>query len=252
MPMGDMGLSGIDPNDSDTVAMTDPFTHVADGGNCCAGAYFYNHHRHLLMLGEKAVEAHLLAPGAVGKPGVVTEHQDVGAGWLTAVAALRNSLSAHAGDVDRDCFVIVPDVIAARGQTLQVVDRAVNFKDLIFPVSGFLKLTVDIRGGHETVLTELRGPVLQHLEAAMRFRFPIQVGAMTVEPPSEGRITLEIRRIGGIDEIDAEAFVHRVGAPEALVATEVGKAGVNSHAGTAGDEHGFGRFDRCSGFFETA
>ena len=63
---------------------------------------------------------------------------------------------------------------------------------------------------------------------------------MTVEAPTESWVTFEVGRVRSVDEVDAEMPVHRVGVPEALVATEVRQAGINAHACARGHNHGFG------------
>ena len=98
----------------------------------------------MLVLGKETVEAHLLTPGAIGKPGVVAEHQYVWAGRATAVTALGNMLRTHVVKVHRNHFVIVPDGVAAGGEALQVMNRSVYFENLIFPVTGLLELAVNI------------------------------------------------------------------------------------------------------------
>src|SRR5210317_202559 len=167
------------------------------------------------------------------------------------MTALWNLLGAHTVKIYRDDFVVVPDIIAAGCEALQVVDRAMHFENLIFTIAGFLKLAIDIGGDNETVLTVLRSPVLQHLKTMVRLCFTIEVSPMTVETPTESRIPFKVARICRVDEADAEMRVHRIGVPEALVATEVGQAGINPHPCARGHDHGFGRFNGLGGFFKT-
>ena len=121
-----------------------------------------------------------------------------------------------------------------------MVDRAVHFENLIFTIAGFLKLAIDIGGDNETVLIELRSPILKHLKTLVRLCFSIEVGAMTVEPPTESRVPFKVARICSVDEADVEMRIHRVGVPEALVTTEVRQAGINPHPCARGHDHGFG------------
>ena len=65
------------------------------------------------------------------------------------------------------------------------------------------------------------------------------------------RRTLEVvgdpARRGQLAEREAEAGVGRVGVPEALVAAEVGHAGIDAHAGAGADQEPVGRFDQRGG-----
>ena len=224
MTSADVCLPGVDPDHGNSLTRPDSFAHVTNGRDSRTGPHLYDHEGLLMVLSKESLEAHLLASGPVGKPGEVAKHQDIRSGRPAAMPALGDMLCAHGGKIDRDCLVIDPNGIAAGRETLQMVDRTVNFEDLILAVAGLLELAVDVRGDDETVLVEFRGPILQQLEAAMRFRLPIKVGAMTVEAPAESRVSFKIGWIGRPDEIDAEAFIHRVGVPEPLISTKIGQA----------------------------
>ena len=76
----------------------------------------------MLVLGQETVKTHLLAAGPVGQPGIITEHQDVWTGRLAAVAASRDMLGTHCLEIYRDRFMIVPDIVAAWRETLQMVN----------------------------------------------------------------------------------------------------------------------------------
>src|SRR5512145_230981 len=99
---------------------------------------------------------------------------------------------AHGVVIDRNLLVVVPDRVAAGGEALQMMDRTVYFENLVVPVAGLLELAVDVGGDHEGVQIEAVGPLLQKKETAMRFGVPVEVGAVAVKPPAEGRITLEV------------------------------------------------------------
>ena len=80
MPASNMRFPWVNANDRGTLALTDSFTHVTDGRDCCSGAHLYHYDRFMLVLCEEAVEAHLLTAGAVREPGVIAEHEDVRSG----------------------------------------------------------------------------------------------------------------------------------------------------------------------------
>ena len=79
---------------------------------------------------------------------------------------------------------------------------------------------------------------------------PVEVGAVAVEAPAEGRVALEMGRVGGLDEGEPEPLVHRVGVPEPLVAAEVGEPRVDPHPGPGGDDQRLRVPDRLSGLSE--
>ena len=117
-----MRFPRVDAYDRSVETLTDPFAHVTDRWNRCAGTHLDNHDRLILVLGEETVKAHLLTAGPVGKPGIIAEHQDVWTGRLAAVAASRNMLGTHRIKVYRDRFIVVPDIVATRRKALQVMD----------------------------------------------------------------------------------------------------------------------------------
>ncbi len=102
--------------------------------------------------------------------------------------------------------------------------------------AGFLELTVDIAGDHEVVEAEALDPGEQQAEAEVRYGGPIEIGAVAVKAPAEGRVPLEVGGIGGAYEIDAEPPVHRIGGPEPLIAAEIGESGINPHPRPGGDD----------------
>ena len=76
------------------------------------------------------------------------------------------------------------------------------------------------------------------MEAPVRHRPPIELEPVAVEAPGEGRVVLEPAGVREVDEPQSLLAKRRVGPPEALVAPEVGEAGVDAHAGPGGDEEG--------------
>lgn len=97
MAAADMGLPWVDPDHLGSVTLANPLAHVTDGRDCRSSSHLYDHEWLLVVLFKETLEAHLLAAGPIGKPGIVAKHQDVGPGRLTAVSALGNMLSAHGG-----------------------------------------------------------------------------------------------------------------------------------------------------------
>ena len=118
-----------------------------------------------------------------------------------------------------------------------------HLMDAFVSESRLLELAVNIGGDHEAVETEAFAPVEEHCKSGMGGCFPVKVGAMAVESPAEGRVSVEVGRVGGAREADAEALVHRVGVPETLLSTEIGKAGINPHSRPGSDYQGAGPLD---------
>jgi hypothetical protein len=56
----------------------------------------------------------------------------------------------------------------------------------------------------------------------------------------------ETARIGDFDEADAEPGQRRIGAPEAVVAAEVGQPGIDADAGAGPDQQGIGVRSRAA------
>lgn len=71
-------------------------------------------------------------------------------------------------------------------------------------------------------------------------RFPVKVGAVSVEPPAEGRITVKVGRVGDARKTDPQPFIHRIGVPEPPFAAEVGEPRINPHSGAGCYDKGLG------------
>ena len=79
-------------------------------------------------------------------------------------------------------------------------------------------------------------------------RGAVQVGAVAVEAPAEGRVVGKVFRIGAVDKGQPQAGIGRIGLPEAVVAAEVGQPGIDPHAGPGGDDEGLCFSDNSGGF----
>ncbi len=130
-----MRFPGIDTYNRSAKTLADSFTHVTNRWYRRAGTHLHDHDRLMLVLGQETVETHFLAAGPVGQPGIITEHQDVWSGWPVAVATFRDMPGAHCVEIYRDRFMIVPDVVTARRETLQVVNRAMDLENLVFRIT---------------------------------------------------------------------------------------------------------------------
>src|SRR5690606_28484774 len=181
--------------------------------------------------------------GAFTQPVEVAEHEDVGAGGSAAFVAFRQWWQcAHGGFVDGHRDVVGrPDSGAATGETLQMVNGAVDLGDVA--ETGALELTVDVGGEHVHAAGFRRTPVAQDGEAGVGCRPAVQLEAMSVESPSQFGVPGEVHGVGDLDEAQPQPGVGRVGAPEALVPAEIGQAGVDAHAGAGADEKSVGAGD---------
>ena len=112
-----------------------------------------------------------------------------------------------------------------------MVDGAVKLQDLPLGKSRFLKLAVHVGGRHEGIEMVAPYPVEQQSEPGVRDGGAVQVGAMPVKPPTKSGVLLEMLRVGGVHETDAEPLVQRIGSPETTVAAKVRKPGIDPHAG---------------------
>ncbi|NIQ96606.1 MAG: hypothetical protein GWN87_22260, partial [Desulfuromonadales bacterium] len=83
----DKGFPGVDANDRCVETVADLFTHVPYGRKRGAGTHLDNNDGIVTVLLEEHVEPHFLSMGAAGKPGEISEHQDVRSGSAAAVAA---------------------------------------------------------------------------------------------------------------------------------------------------------------------
>ena len=78
--------------------------------------------------------------------------------------------------------------MAARGQALQIVNRAVAFLDGSLVKSGFLKLSIDIACENRIPVQHGITPALQNLKPIMRLGCPVQIQAMPVKAPCAHRL----------------------------------------------------------------
>ncbi len=111
-----------------------------------------------------------------------------------------------------------------------------DFHDLVCGKTRALKMSIDIRSEHKSPLFHLFCPPAEDLKSGMRLRLAIQVQAMSIEAPGQGRIISKPTRIGQGNEIEAEFLVRRIGLPKALIAPEVRQTRIDSHAGAGADQ----------------
>ena len=99
-----------------------------------------------------------------------------------------------------------------------------NFENLHFGKSGFLKLAVHIAGNDKSPRRHALGNVFEYSKAGMRIDFSVQCKTMAVEAPSLPRAFLEGAGIGNRGKINSGIRQRRIGFPESFVATEIGQA----------------------------
>ena len=189
-------------------------------------------------------ETVILLSAARVLPASVPEHEDVGPGERAAPwAAGEGRARAEGRGVHRHRGVGGEDADAAAVQALQVVDRAVALDDRVLGEPGALELAVDVRCEDEEEARPLR-EAPEDLEAPMRNRPAVELEPVAVEAPGELRVVVEPARAREVDEPQPSLAKRRVGLPEALVAPEVGQAGVDPHPGPGGDQEGLRFRDR--------
>jgi hypothetical protein len=66
-------------------------------------------------------------------------------------------------------------------------------------------------------------------------RGTVEVGAMAVEPPAKGRITLKMLRVGTLNKGKPQTGIGRIGLPEPLIAAKVRQPRIHPHAGAGGN-----------------
>lgn len=218
----DMRLPRVDTDYACVGMLAEFFTQVADGGDGGACAEFYDYHGALTIPVQEGFEAFFLRAAALVEPGVVLEHQDVGAGDALAARAVRNRGGAHGGSIDFKRVLIEPDGVAAARGALQVVDGAVDLPYMVGVKASTLKVAVDVGGDNEMLQIEALDPLFEDGKALVRGSAAVQVGAMPVETPPKVGIALKMGGVGGLDKAETEARVHGVGIPEPFIAPEVG------------------------------
>jgi hypothetical protein len=112
----------------------------------------------------------------------------------------------------------------------------VDLHDARLVEARFLELAVYVRRVHERAVLHPRSPPPQRGEALVRHGSTVELEAVPVEPPGEGRIAVEPAGVGHRGEVEAELLVERISAPEALGAAEIGEARVDAHARAGADD----------------
>lgn len=164
----------------------------------------------------------------------VIEHQDIWAGNTAARNASGKGRFQLAGTfIDRRLKGIGrPDPRLAGEKTLQVVDRTMAFVYPLRRKSGLLKLTVHVAGKDKGPMYQALCITTKYSKALVVFRGALILQAVTVEAPGLPGIEHKGRGIGDLAEVDPRTPQGRVSRPESIMAPEIGKAGVDSHAGT--------------------
>lgn len=217
-----MRLPRVDANYCGVGMLAEFFAQVADGRDGGASTEFYDYHVALAVPVQEGFEAVFLSAAALVEPGVVFEHQDVGAGDAFAARAVRHRGGAHGGCIDIKLVLIGPDGVAAAGGALQMVDGAVDLPYEVGVKACALKVAIDIRGDNEMFHFEAFDPLVENGKAMMWRGVTVQVGAVAVKAPRKVGITLKMGGIRRLDKAEAEAGVHGIGVPEPMVASEVG------------------------------
>ena len=196
----DMRLPWVDADYCSVGMLAEFFAQVTDGGNGGAGAEFYDYHVALAVLVQEGFEAVFLGAAALVEPGVVFEHQDVGAGDALAARAVWNCGGAHGGCVDIKVVLIGPDGVAAAGGALEVVDGTVHLPYVVGVKACGLKVAVDVGGDNEMLQLEAFDPLFEDGKAMMWRGSAVQVGAVAVETPRKVGIALKMGGIRGLDK----------------------------------------------------
>src|SRR5690606_11342171 len=110
------------------------------------------------------------------------------------------------------------------------MNRPVTLEHTAAGEAGLLKVSVDIAGEHEGLVRKLRSDLLKDIESFVWPRVAIQVQTMTIKTPGHSGVTAEQLRRSDILKTDARRLEGGVGAPESLRASEIGKAGVDTHS----------------------
>src|SRR5690554_2823406 len=102
MRRANMRFPRVDTDYSAIWTLAEFFTQVADGGNGGASPEFYDYEGTVAILLQEDVETVFLGVAALIEPGVVFEHEDVGAGNAFAAGALGHAFGAHGGFIDSE------------------------------------------------------------------------------------------------------------------------------------------------------
>ncbi|CAN6484124.1 unnamed protein product [Victoria cruziana] len=198
--------------------------------------------RELLQPGCQSL---LLGLAAFRQPAAVTEHQDVGPRERVALWAARQRAGEAAGgfiDHGHERLGAPDDRLAALLclGALQVVDGAVTFVERAAGKACALELPVHIAGEHTHAQTHARAPAAQDLEAGVGHGASVELEAVAIEAPGQGRVAREGARAGHGGEFQPGLCECGVGAPETGVAAKVRQARVHAHAGASRDDQGIG------------
>src|SRR5437016_195011 len=118
-----------------------------------------------------------------------------------------------------------------------------NFHDMVPGKARALKMPIHVRSEREGPVFHPFRPPAQDVKSVVRLRVPIQIQAMAIKAPRQGRVVSKPAGIGQGDEIEAEFLIRRISIPKALIAAEIRQAGINSHAGTGADQNRLGPSD---------
>lgn len=246
MRRANMRFPRIDTDYSAIWTLAEFFAQVADGGNGGASPEFYDNEGTVAILLQEDVETVYLGVAALTEPGIVFEHEDVGAGNAFAAGALGHAFGAHGGFIDSEIKPVFPDGVGATGRALQPVNGAVDLPYALGGETGGVELSVDIGGSDEILQIETFDPVLEDGKTWVRCGTAIQVSTMAVKPPRKMWVALKVRRIGGLHKGQPEALVHGIGVPEPFFAPEIGETGIHPHPSSGGDNHSVGGTDSGS------
>ena len=117
-----LGLSRVDPDEGCAVAFPQSFSQVANGGDGGPGAALHDGYFAAIMPSQELLKPLLLQVGPITDPGIVTEHEDIGARRGAAVNTFGDAARPHGDRIHADLFPIGPDVHSAGGEALEVVD----------------------------------------------------------------------------------------------------------------------------------
>lgn len=131
-------------------------------------------------------------------------------------------------------------MLAAAGGTLKVMNRAVDFADLLRREAGFLEMAVDVAGEGPDAVRHVFGQRAEQAESGVRRGLSVERQAMAVEAPGEARVGFKGGRVGDRLEGDSGPAEGGIDGPEAARPAKVGQTGVDAHAGAGGDQQAVG------------
>src|SRR4030095_15014544 len=125
-----------------------------------------------------------------------------------------------------------PGALAAFGEALHAVDRAMAFDDPSRIEAGLLELAVHVARTDEVALRPSLAPSAKDREAFVRLGFPIRLQPMIVGAPGKGRPFMKGLGVRCRGKAQARPLQRKIGSPDTLVAPKIGEAGADAHAGT--------------------